>query len=160
MRLFKKRNENNFQEANNKIATKVVAVILKIQSWFAQYMGKRTQKLSFFSWKLYLISFLLSGSMLSIYLMISAFSHSARKKSFQIDRIITPRFDENTETVIHHTVISPDQYNKVKAFESYMDSLQKRETGKHIYDSLVRIHPKLLDSARMLEEIYQSQNKK
>lgn len=163
MRLFKrpKTKEERAQTGKDKLAKGIVALILKIQNGFARFMNKATKNMSasFLRWTL--IIFTLTGSALSIYFIALAISKK-KKEVIKIDRLRVPNYyDKNGEPVMApDLIIVPKEHEEMERFQNYMDSLHESKTGSKLYDSILFNRPGLMDSVRMLEEIYHSQNKK
>ncbi len=91
------------------------------------------------------------------------FNHitAGRKKKptlVQVQNINYPKyFEESGEGSLSESIISKDQYARIHSFKNYMDSLASDAVGKAIYDSIVANRPGLLDSIKLLEEVYHSQ---
>ena len=158
------RNQNNQSTLSDKTAKGIAKFIIKIQSAFAKYMNKRTEKLSSSTMKFILIIFFLSGSSLSVYFIITAFSRKELPKAIKIDRLSIPHYynrngDESTQPDFF---ISKQEHEEMQAFRNYMDSLHRNNKGIQIYDSIMLNRPGLMDSVDKLEQIYQQQlqNKK
>ncbi|MCW3106875.1 MAG: hypothetical protein JWQ09_1381, partial [Segetibacter sp.] len=54
--------------------------------------------------------------------------------------------------------ISKKEFEKIKKFKSYLDSLTKSKSGKRIHDSITANRPGLIDSLSIVENLYQSQS--
>ncbi|MBS1655370.1 MAG: hypothetical protein JSU05_11030 [Bacteroidetes bacterium] len=151
-------------EVKDKIASKISQLILKMQSRFANVMNKITKDMSASSMKWSLILFIVAGSALSIYCIVSAFLKRDKKQAVTIDRIHVPQYyDKNGDDLLPQDfLISKKEYEELLAFQSYMDSLHQSKSGQRIYDSIMLCRPGLSDSINQLEKLYQQQlqNKK
>jgi hypothetical protein len=163
MKLFGrgKRKEIKALPGRDKLAGRIVSMILKIQNGFAGLMSRATKNLSIAAMKWTLLLFTLTGSGLSIYFISLAIS---KKKNAVIkpDRLQVPQYyDRSGDPIIMpDLLILPEEHEEMRQFQHYMDSLRSSKTGKLLYDSIILNRPGLMDSIRVLEEIYQSQNKK
>ena len=156
MRLFSKHNEVA-SPGKDKVAKGIAEFILKMNSGFARYMKKLTAKLSSSTMKVFLIVFLAFGTTLSFYFVIASFITDEHLKTFRIDRISIPRNVEKDgdESAQQPTAITMKEYDEMKGFTHYMDSLK----GSRKSDSILLNRPGLMDSVKMLQQIYEQQNK-
>lgn len=152
---------NKKTEIKDKVAQGVSKFIIKMQTAFAKFMNKRTENISMNRMKFILIVFFLCGSSLSVYFIITAFSKKGPSNRMTIDRLSVPRYYNKSgdEPVQPDFFISKQEYEEMKAFQSYMDSLHHSKRGIRIYDSIMLNRPGLMDSINKLKELYQ-QNKK
>lgn len=167
MKLFRKKilrsTEDDKHSLNDKAAKGIVGCIIKIQNGFAKFMSNRTKNISAPSMKAVLIIFCLAGSSLNIYFILTAFLKKDQgTKMVKIDRMSVPKYYDKIDALPAEpdVQITKHQHEEMQAFVHYMDSLKHSKTVKHLYDSILLLRPRLLDSVNMLEEIYQSQNKK
>lgn len=165
MKLFKRQHkEERIEAGKDRLAKGIAGSIIKMQNGFATFMSKRTEKLSSSTMKYMLVVFLLCGSGLSVYFIISAFKKNGQSKAIKIDRLSVPRYydkngDESTQPGFF---ITKKEHEEMQAFKNYMDSLHHTKTGIRIYDSIILNRPGLMDSIHQLEQFYQQQlqNKK
>jgi hypothetical protein len=165
MKLFKRRRKEEKTDAGkDKLAKGIAGFILKMQNGFARFMGKRAERLSFSTMKYILLIFLLCGSGLSVYFIVTAFKKNGQSKAIKIDRLRVPRYyDKNSDEFMQlDFFITKKEHEGMQAFRNYMDSLHHNKKGIHIYDSIMLNRPGLMDSVNKLEKLYQQQlqNKK
>jgi len=160
MKLFKRR---KYSEASNgsgkdKVAKIIARFIMKMQSAFAKFMSKKTQKISSSSMKILLLIFFFSGSALSIYFITAAIIEKKQLKAVKVDRLRVPKYynDDGVDSIKHEFFITEQTYQEMQAFKNYMDSLQRMKVGKIIYDSIMLSRPGLMDSINQLEQLYQN----
>lgn len=136
-RKNKEPKENPLQD---KVAGKIAGSMLRMQTLFAMKMNKIKDL------KLFLVLFCLVSGGLSIYFFVDALV-STPKQTFKVDPIRMPQhFDKTGNEVIDH-VLPADIYEQIQDYKKYMDS-----TGQLIRQGM-------LDSMRILEEIYLQQQK-
>lgn len=164
MTLFKKRKqpEEKTHQGKDKLAKGIAGFILTMQTGFARKMSRLTRKMPTSSMKVALVFFCMLGTGSSLYFIVKAVQKSA-PGLIRIERISVPKYYNNTdESARPDVIVTKREHEEMQAFQRYMDSLHKNNTGKAMYDSIMMNRPGLLDSVNMLEEIYQSQlqNKK
>ena len=163
MFFWKKKNkvENN-QPVKEKIASKIVSFILKMQTGFANYMNKKTRNIPNPTMKIIVISFCIVFGTYSIYLVTdSVLRKNEKVKTIQIDRLNVPKYiDRSTDNPSGiENRVTKSLYEKLQAFRYYMDSLHSSTSGRHIYDSILLNRPHLMDSVLLLEQLYQTNKK-
>jgi hypothetical protein len=132
-----------------------VAKVLWLQNKWAMYMDRKINKLSVRSKKFGLMIFIGLSVLICVTILIETFTFpSPTLKIRAIHHSVVA-----TGEIPVPTTIAERQYKKVIAFQKYMDSLNGSVPGHRIYDSIVRCRPGLLDSAKLLEKLYHSQNK-
>ncbi len=150
--------ENEEQE---KVANSIVPACLRIQKKWADFMQHYTERLSRNGKLIMFCVFCLLGGSLSLYLIASSIMRSSAS-SFTITHFKATPFkgksgDENTKALV---IVTKAEYEKIQHFRFYMDSLASSTSGKKVYDSILNQRPGLMDSILLIENIYQSQNKK
>lgn len=136
----KKNKEPKENPLQDKVAGKIAGSMLRMQTLFAMKMNKIKDL------KLFLVLFCLVSGGLSIYFFVDALV-STPKQTFKVDPIRMPQhFDKTGNEVIDH-VLPADIYEQIQDYKKYMDS-----TGQLIRQGM-------LDSMRILEEIYLQQQK-
>ncbi|MBS1735123.1 MAG: hypothetical protein JSS98_00780 [Bacteroidetes bacterium] len=165
MKLFRrKRNEEKKEAGKDKLAKNIAGFIQKTQNGFARFMSKRTEKLSPSTMKFALIVFLLCGSGLSVFFIVTAFKKNGVLKVINIDRLSVPRYyDKNSDNSMQPGFfITKKEHEEMQAFKNYLDSLRHNKKGIRVYDSIMLNRPGLMDSVNKLEQLYQQQlqNKK
>lgn len=163
MRLFKKRKKNiepNNNAISDKVAGRIAGVGIKIQKTFADFMNTIFSGMPAGKLKIILVIFCICGGGYSIYLIGDTIFGSANKKPIlKIDPIEVPRHYNRAgdEMLIPENYVDQETYKQIKDFQRYMDSLKLDKKGRIIYDSILLNRPGLMDSAKLLEEIYLSQ---
>ena len=161
MRLFKrKEKEQNAAKssASDKVAGKIAGFIVKVQTKFADVMNRNFSGISTKRMKIFLFLFCLVSGGLSIYYIVNTvFSHDKKNNSFKIDQVNVPmHYDKTGDELTHPQIFVDDETMKnIESFKQYMDSLKTKSTKQ--YDSIMLERPGLMDSIKMLEEIYYSQ---
>jgi len=150
--LFKKRyNENSLKD---QVAMKVVNLLFKVQVKFSKVMGSFIKKFSVKKLKALLVVFCLLGGGSSIYLIAEAiFKHE--QPALKIEKINIPKFYDQGGDLQTGRTIEPESYKDLQSFRRYMDSLQEVK----LRDSILKIRPKLMDSLKLLKEIFNSKIK-
>jgi hypothetical protein len=159
MKLFSKRKESN-PEKVNPISNRIHAGYKHLQTGWAKWMVKRTQKFSRCTWIMLLILFVLSTSTYSVYIAVSAFT---KKESNSITIVPIKKLKHATETgepPIEAAEVSEAQYRRMKRFRVYMDSLARSPSGKILYDSINSHRPGLMNSLQFIEQLYRRKIKK
>jgi hypothetical protein len=162
----KKENKNRTQGKavlKNKVANQLAVYLSRIQNGFAGLMGRWVNRLTQRGKKIFLIIFILVFGSYSLYILLNTFIGNRKKsvKSVKPADISIPKYlnkagDENTSKTV---VVTDDDLKKIRSFNQYMDSLKLSITGKRVYDSIRLTRPGLMDSIRVLEQIYFFQQK-
>lgn len=138
MCMFQRRKHKVAHPLQDRVAGKIAATLLGVQA----RVSNRMNRLKNLKWLLILFC-MLSGS-LSIYFIAEALLLVPHKQ-LKIDPILIPKhFDQPADTVIG-PAIPADIILQIKDYKRYMDSMGEP------------IRPGLLDSMRVLEEIYSEQ---
>ena len=147
--------------AQDRIAKNVVGKLLRLQHGWATFMEHYTERLSV-KWKLIVLFFfcLCSGGLSILFIARSLMNNQAT--SFHVTQGKIPQHmgksgDEKTKAI---TIVTKEEYDKIQHFRKYMDSLARSPSGKELYNNIVIDRPGLMDSIILIENIYQSQNKK
>ncbi|WP_423147792.1 hypothetical protein [Rubrolithibacter danxiaensis] len=156
----KNRNAIGQKDVQDKIEGSILRECMRMQAGWAAWMQRKTERLSVKVKVVMLLLFCFFASTYSIYL-ISDSLLGKYTLSFEIASIKKPGYaqlpgDENTKASI---VINEDAYQKIHHFKAYLDNLSNSPLGKERYDSIVKHNPDLMDSIKLIENIYQSQNK-
>jgi hypothetical protein len=155
MKLFKKK-EGSIKSEN--VTGKFVQFIIKTQTAFARLLDKKINSMALKRKKFLLYSLIVLTSIHFLFLIVSPFIIKEQKPNIEIDAINFPKhFEHSGEARSNEMVIAVEEYNRIHSFKLYMDSLSKDVNGKKIYDSIISLHPKLMDSVRLLEELYRFQ---
>lgn len=160
MKLFAKRKESNAETKPNAISKGITAVYNRLQGGWANWMMKRTEQFSRRTWLILLTLFVLSTGTYSVYLAVNAFTGKG-DNAITITPIKKPtHITETGEANANAAEVSEAEYNRIKKFRVYMDSLARSPSGKAIYDSLTYHRPGLMDSVRFIENYYQQLKQK
>jgi len=146
--------------AQEKVANRIVIVCIRFQQRWADFIQRRTERLSRNGKLIILFLFCLTAGISSLYLIASSVI-SRKASSFNVTHFKTPLYvgksgDENTKAVVTVTKI---EYEKIQRFRVYMDSLARSPSGKKVHDRILDQRPDLMDSIFFLVNIYQSQSK-
>lgn len=131
----------------DKAAGKIAGTALKWQIRFSVAINKLLATLPANKLKTSVLIFCLCGCGFSFYLIANAIV-SKPAPSLRIDSVHTPKhFDKAGDEIMENSVDS-SLYLQIQEYKRYMDSTKQT------------IRPSLLDSIKMLEEIYLSQQNK
>lgn len=159
MWLFKRKTKTSVDyPAQDSMRTKIERGIIKLQRAVADRMNTAVAKLSVRKLKIMLLLFCLVSGGISIYLATNGlFGSSTKNKVIKIEQTLVPKhFDKSGDEIKDvQNIIDEDLYSQVKTFRSYVDSLQMND--KAVYDSILLSRPRLMDSIKMMEELYLSQ---
>lgn len=155
-----KQKQNKQNDAQDKIAFSIVSKCIRLQSKWADYMQRKSDRLSNSIKKSLLISFCLLAGGCSLNLIISSF-RTSNHTAFSVAPIKVPEHSTKTREGNKHPSIiaTKDEFKKVQRFRYYMDSLSRSLSGKRIHDSILVARPGLMDSVLIIEKIYNSRNK-
>lgn len=154
MKLFKEKSPNNAQQPGM-ILRGLQVVYKHAQTRWAVWMSGRTNQFSRRTWVTLLILFVLSGGVCCIYIAASSFRYGD-KRTLSITPINKPKHViKMGEATVISTKLPEKEYNRIKQFRLYMDSLARSPGGKEIYDSIIANRPGLMDSVRFIENYYQ-----
>ena len=94
----------------------------------------------------------------AVYLMAQAFYRPARTVQVKAIRIPQHSIIPDTKEPADH-VLTPREATGIIQFQHYLDSLQQSKTGQLIYDSIAQHRPGLLDSLRLVQQVFLEQLK-
>lgn len=150
--MFKrKRNKEGKVPGDNwtdKAAGKIAGAGIKLQTKFSNAMNKLVSKMPQKKLKAVLVVFCVLSGGFSIYLAAHAiFGTDKKQPSFEVKQMDVPKHYNRTGSEVNEgdQRISEEIYRDIQEYKRYMDSLGKP------------IRPGLMDSIRVLEEIYHSQ---
>ncbi len=129
--------ENVLQD---KVASKIAHGLILIQTKVSDRMNKIKNL------KAVLIGFCVLSAGLSIYFFVDALV-SKPKATFKIDQVMVPKHFDKSGDEIMESEMPEDIYLQIQDYKKYKDSLG------------FMIRPGLLDSIKLLEEIYLQQHK-
>lgn len=155
-RIFKKKEWK--PSVLHPILLRVGQAIDKTQRRCADYLTEKVKSWSRSRIKIALVIFCLIQGGASSYILVSVFRPSRAR--INVEKVSIPSHIIQKDTSGRdekEPVLSEKSYQRLKAFQSYMDSLQRDQAGRQIYDSILRVRPGLLDSITQIESIYQQQ---
>jgi hypothetical protein len=139
MYMFQRKKYKDDNKLQDKVAGKLAATLLNVQV----RVSNRMNRLKNLKW-LVILFCMLSGS-LSIFFLAEALV-SVPKKQLHIDRVRIPQHLHQPEDTLIRPAIPADIIQQLQDYKRYMDSMGET------------IRPGLLDSMRVLEEIYSEQH--
>ena len=146
--MFWKRKNKEVKETplRDKVAGKIAGGLIKVQTKFSDQMNKLVSTMTIKKVKMWLAVFCIISGGLSVYFFVNALV-TKPKQAFKIDTVHVPEhFDKSGDEIMENPV--PDEmYQNIQEYKRYMDSLGEP------------IRPSLLDSIKILEEIYLQQQK-
>lgn len=157
MRLWKRKHKKQeslqWQEG---IAYRILNGYRAIQTRWVKLMERIVGRLSLKAQKTGCILLMLGGA---VYCTATIYNGIKNKQTYQIkvDAINQGKHlgetGEDSVMQKYHPLTYKD-YQHMQHYMAYLDSLKKTETGRIVYDSIVRTHPGLLDSISILKKIY------
>ncbi len=148
-------------DSQDRVANSIVITCIRLQQKWAAFMQRHTESLSD-KWKAIMLSFFcLSTCGFSLFLITRSLL-SNNIVSFHVTHVISPigLKKEEGEPIKPMEIITNEEYQKIKKFRQFIDSLSGNPLGIKLFDSILFKRPGLIDSAILLENIYQSQIKK
>lgn len=136
------------------IANGIARFITKVQQRWADWMAKRSERMSIRAKWITLTIFCLLTAGSCIYLTCASLQ-SVSIKTPKVSRIRAPI--QSVPLKRSKPVISEGEYRKLRDYRLYMDSLARSPAGMPQYLKFRQQHPGLLDSIRTIEKIYESQ---
>lgn len=148
MKMFLRRNKKEIKETplQDKVAGKIAGGLLTLQTKFSDGMNKMFSNMKVQRIKMWLIVFCFISGGLSIYFFINALV-AKPKTGLSIDNVRIPEhFDQSGDEIMENPV-TDEMYQYIQDYKKYMDSMGEI------------IRPSLVDSIKILEEIYLQQQK-
>lgn len=127
---------------------------LKAKIGWAAWLGRHSAGMSKAKLKAILSSILIFWVGYCSFLVIGGFS-GLKGTDVHITPIKTV-IPANKGPATARVRISRPDYQRIKAFHNYMDSLRGDADGKKVYDSLMKARPGLMDSITLTESYYES----
>ena len=146
--ILKRRKKKEVKETplQDKVAGKIAGGLIKVQTKFSNGMNKIVSTMTTKKVKIWLAVFCIVSGGLSVYFFVNAIV-TKPKSVFKIDNVHVPEhFDKSGDEIMENPV-SVEMYQQIQEYKRYMDSLGEP------------IRPSLLDSIKILEEIYLQQQK-
>jgi len=128
---------------------------------FAGYLSAKSENVPKKSGQFYLFVFCLVFGGTSIYIAIRGIESPSSKIAIQ--NISVPVYTmaaDSSKMLPSLPLLTEQQYQRIVNFKIFMDSLQSSAAGKVLYDSIVSARPGLMDSIRLVEQLYKNQTKK
>ena len=162
--LFKKKNKKkNSATANSvhdKLAGGIAQFLLSLQNRFATFMSKNINRLSTKIKQLLLALFCIVCMACIVYALADAFKPLKKVGwVFPSDPPSVKMINHLSPDYSPEPTISKAEIIRIQRFKNYMDSLNQSESGKLLYDSILKARPGLMDSISTIEEFYRSQPK-
>lgn len=143
--MFFRRRKNKNVPADDKVAGRIAGWMILVQRRWAVMMSKLVSRIPIRKKKWMVILF--AGICCSYSLFLIAGSITGRMHSgFNVQSIQRPKYVVQPGDDSVKVLLSRPEKLKMQRFVKFMDSLQKTESGKIIYDSIQRYRPGLLDS--------------
>lgn len=155
MKLFRKKANKTENVGNDKLARIIATAIVKMQSNWAAWMQRQSERLNRKNKKRVLIFCCLVTAGYSAFVIISGVRGS-HKMDIRISAIKKPVGIHDIQASKEDTAL----LKKIRLFRHYLDSLAKDPQGSRLLDSIRNARPGLLDSLDYVESMYQSQSKK
>ncbi|WP_018615689.1 hypothetical protein [Segetibacter koreensis] len=136
--------------------------ICKKQERFSSFLHIQFEKLPSNTKRFILVGYCLVSFSISAYLIIVSISGTHSIRSLFTTSIRIPKQIIAKEyTQINPSIgISKDEFEKIKKFRVYLDSLAQSDSGRKIYDGIIKNRHGLLDSLAFIENLVQSQSSK
>ena len=127
---------------------------------FSDYLRVRSEHVSLQSKRVCLFVFCLLFGSISICIIIKSIAD--RQSTISIHAITVPSNIDKSNNGLRQdqAIVSQKEFHRIELFKSYIDSLQESITGKHLYDSILKARPHLIDSILLLENMYEVQSSK
>ena len=152
----RKKDSTSFRDfIQDRIAVKIGEGVQRVQSLWAEWMGRQASKLSPSTLKLLLGVYFAVMASVSFYYMLTVF-HGGAKVGPDLSHgtISLPSLDNTAPTISESKAVPTELFNRIQSFKNTMDSLCATTEGIRIRDSLLSGRPHLLDSMSEIERIY------
>jgi len=158
--LFKKRKNIDEEIVTPEALKKVVEGLDNRLHKCSDYLQGRSEHVSLQSKRLCLFVFCLLFGSISICIIIKSIAD--RQSTISIHAITVPLNIDKSNNGLRQeqSIVSEKEFHRIESFKHYIDSLQGSITGKHLYDSILKTRPHLIDSILLLENMYQVQSSK
>lgn len=139
---------------------RVAGKVIQIQEKWASYLQEKTARLAPNTLRYLVALFFISFTCISGYIIISSVKRKAPALSITPIRLPHTISNPQRETSRSSIIVTDNDYERLKRFREYMDSLHKTPPAKHVYDSILLNRSGLLDSIQQLEHLYHLQQSK
>jgi hypothetical protein len=123
----------------------------------ADKLNKQTEKLSPLQKKIAVILFCLLCSLISAHIIIKTILLKTPDTVLIHHHFTAPHIGKSNDPHQPFSIL-PDDFNRIEWIKKELDSLAV--TDKPSYDSIISLHPGIMDTIALFEKIYQSQLKK
>lgn len=158
--LYKRRKkipESNDRAISDTLAKEIEKGYLFVQGEWAQWMTKKTAKISLTNLLVIWVFFIAFSGGYSMYLIVTGLSGTGTTNITVTPIAKLLRLSDTDDGIPEeNSFISTNEFEKLNHFRIYMDSLARSPAGKKIHDSIVNNRPGLLDSLTVVENYYQS----
>ena len=137
----------------DRAAERIVRFLLAMQNRFVRFMSSKINRLSTKTKKNWLFIFCLVFAGFSIHVFTGAFNNAKAVKEISPGQLSLPKYWDNKMEEMN-PVVGDNDMDRIGRFEEYMDSLSKSVQGRIVYDSMVKARPGLLDSIKIIKQIY------
>lgn len=156
----KKQKTPILNDSQDRVAKSIVITCIRLQQRWAAFMQHHFERLST-KWKAIILSifcFCIGGFS---FFLIARSLISNNCLSLDVTQFKSPRLVKAGDELSKPSVIiTKEEYEKIKLFRQYIDSLAVSQSGKKVNDNILIGRAGLIDSIILLENIYQSQLKK
>lgn len=162
--FFFSKHKANHKKVNHNLAQDMLAQswvnrCLRLQHKASLFFQGRSEKLSLSSKRLIVIAFCLISFSSCVYLVIkSLLNNNPANLSIAPIRIPKQVAQSDSRQITVPNGVSKDEFQKIKKFRAYVDSLGSSNSGRRVYDSILRYRPGLIDSLAIVENLYKSQS--
>jgi hypothetical protein len=158
--LFKRRKNIDEKIATPAALKKGIESLNNKLHKFSDYLQGRSEHISLQSKRVGLFVFCLLFGCISICIIIKSIAD--RQSTISIHAITVPSNIDKSNNGLRQqqAIVSEKEFHRIELFKHYMDSLQKNLTGRCLFDSIMKARPHLIDSIRLLENMYQLQSSK
>lgn len=152
MRRLIKRNRKG--AANSQIDSASKTASPDIQTRWAEWMNSRTAKFTRRHWLIALLLFILLAGGYNFYMAYEGLFSKGKNILWSVYSIHKPWFFGQDKVVTTDSLPSlpTTEYERLRSFQLYMDSLSGSPSGKKIYDSILQLRPGLMDSVSFVQE--------
>lgn len=155
MRRIKMDNEKD-NIITDKLALKMAAALEKVQQRFTRTMNRIFGNMGRKRAKWITGVFALVCGGYSLYLISGVFCPAKGNESFSVEQIRRPEYlDKRNSQTDNREVVDERTFQNIEAYRLFLDSVKK--VNQPLYERIVTDRPGLLDSIKLLEDIYYSQ---
>ena len=160
--FFSHRKYKDGQHRGNQLRDRTAAGIVQrctsVQAAWANRMQQKWDKLPGCAKRYWLLLFCMLSTGANLLVVV----HSLRityGHGLDVIPIRVPAHATSVNKVSVHTQepTGNDEFRGIEKFRFYLDSLNRSEAGQRLRDSMLHTRPGLMDSIRVLENIYRSQ---